>query len=121
MTISPFDDLARFCKLLSDTDIHNIIVGSIAAMHFDEPRATIDSDLVLNAAPKDAARIASAFRDDRFVAGEGAPFSGFQWRSDEKVQMNVFWLLYDMEQVFSGQEQYINRTGAQMNHDVAQV
>jgi hypothetical protein len=66
MATSPFDDLARFCELLSDTDIHCIIVGSIAAMHFGEPRATIDIDLVLNALPEDADRIASAFRDERF-------------------------------------------------------
>jgi hypothetical protein len=61
------------------------------------------------------------WKRDRFIAGAGDPFPGFQWRSDVKVQMNVFWLLYYMEQVFSGQEQYINRTGAQMNNDVAQV
>ncbi len=64
--MSPFDDFARFCELLADTDIHNVIVGSIAAMHFGEPRATIDIDLVLNAKPEDAARIASAFRDERY-------------------------------------------------------
>ena len=63
---SPFDDLARFCQKLADVDIKCLIVGSVAAMHFGEPRTTIDIDLVVNAGPEAAERIASAFRDERF-------------------------------------------------------
>ncbi len=62
-----------------------------------------------------------AWKRDRFVAGEGEPFPGFAWRSDAEVKPNVFWLLYYMEQVFSAQEQYVNRTGAQANLEVSQV
>ena len=61
------------------------------------------------------------WKRDRFVTGAGDPFPGFQWRSDTNVKPNVFWLLYYMEQVFSGEEQYQNRTGAQVNTDVTQV
>lgn len=61
------------------------------------------------------------WRRDRFVAGPGGPFPGYRWRSDARVQPNVFWLLYYMEQVFSGQEQYRNRTGATLNEAMAQV
>lgn len=63
---SPFDDLASFCRKLADVDIKCLIVGSVAAMHFGEPRTTIDIDLVVNAGPADAERIAGAFRDERY-------------------------------------------------------
>lgn len=63
---SPFDDFARFCTRLADVDIHCLVVGSIAAMHYGEPRATIDIDLVVDAKPESAGRIASAFRDERY-------------------------------------------------------
>lgn len=63
---SPFDDLARFCARLADVDIHCLVVGSVAAMHFGEPRATIDIDLVVDASPESSGRIASAFRDERY-------------------------------------------------------
>ena len=61
------------------------------------------------------------WKRDRFAAGPGEPFPGYQWRTDAAVKPNVFWLLYYLEQVFSGHDQYQNRTGAQMNHEVAQV
>ncbi len=61
------------------------------------------------------------WKRDRFDAGMGEEFPGFQWRSDAAVKPNVLWLLYYMEQVFSGQEQYQNHTGAQMNSEVTQV
>lgn len=61
------------------------------------------------------------WKRDRFVAGPGEPFPGYRWRSDPAVKPNVFWLLYYLEQVFSGHDQYRNRTGATMNHEVAQV
>ena len=64
--MNPFDDFARFYQILTDTNIRCVIVGSIAAMHFGEPRATIDIDLVLHAQPKDAGRIFSAFQDERY-------------------------------------------------------
>ncbi len=63
---SPFDDLASFCRKLADVDIKRLIVGSVAAMHFDEPRTTIDIDLVVKAGPANAERIAGAFRDERY-------------------------------------------------------
>lgn len=62
-----------------------------------------------------------SWKRDRFVTGAGDPFPGYQWRTDAAVKPNVFWLLYYMEQVFSGQEQYQNRTGAAMNQEVTQV
>jgi hypothetical protein len=58
---------------------------------------------------------------DRFVTGVGEPFAGFKWRSDERLKINVFWLLYYMEQVFAGHEQFNNKTGAQLNNDVAKI
>ena len=62
----PFTDLARFCERLADVDLHWLVVGSVAAMHFGEPRATIDIDLVVDAPPESAGRIASAFDEDRY-------------------------------------------------------
>ena len=61
------------------------------------------------------------WKRDRFDAGAGEPFPGYQWRTDAAVKPNVFWLLYYMEQVFSGHEQYQNRTSATMTTDVTQV
>lgn len=63
---SPFDDLARFCERLAEVDIHCLVVGSVAAMFFGEPRATIDIDLVIDAGPESSGRIASAFKDERY-------------------------------------------------------
>ena len=63
---SPFDDLASFCERFANVDLHCLVVGSVAAMHFGEPRATIDIGLVLAAEPESAGRIASAFNDERY-------------------------------------------------------
>jgi hypothetical protein len=61
------------------------------------------------------------WKRDRFDAGAGEPFPGYRWRADVNLKPNVFWLLYYLEQVFSGEEQYQNHTGAQMNQNVTQV
>lgn len=66
MSDDPFADLVAFYERLADADIPCLIVGSVAAMFYGEPRTTIDIDLVVQAVPADAERIASAFRDDRY-------------------------------------------------------
>ncbi len=66
MTASPLPHLAIFYERLADNAIPCVIVGSVASMHFGEPRSTIDIDLVVQATSEDAARIASAFPSERF-------------------------------------------------------
>jgi len=54
---------------------------------------------------------------DRFVAGEGAPFEGFQWRSADDLKINTFWLLYYMDSVFKGDAQFKPKAGVAYNAD----
>lgn len=58
--------LLVFYRRLVDADIHCLVVGSVAAMHFGEPRSTIDIDLVVVAEPEAAGRIAALFEPPRF-------------------------------------------------------
>ena len=61
-----FDELASFCRRFMEIDIHCLVVGSVAAMRYGEPRATIDVDLVVYADPDQAGRIAAGFDDQRY-------------------------------------------------------
>lgn len=58
--------LLIFYRRLVDADIHCLVVGSVAAMHFGEPRSTIDIDMMVVAWPEDAHRIAALFPPPRF-------------------------------------------------------
>lgn len=58
--------LLVFYRRLVEADIHCLVVGSVAAMHFGEPRSTIDIDLMIVADPADAQRIAALFPPPRF-------------------------------------------------------
>jgi hypothetical protein len=58
---------------------------------------------------------------DRFVAGEGGPFEGFRWRTDNELKINTFWLLYYMENVFKDADQFKTRSGIAYNPDSGSV
>ena len=53
--------LRRLYERLVDTGLPVLVGGSIAAMWYGEPRSTLDIDLVVQAGPADAERLAGAF------------------------------------------------------------
>jgi hypothetical protein len=58
---------------------------------------------------------------DHFDAGDGDPFQGFRWRTDDDVKVNVFWLLYYMENVFKGDGQFKPKSTIAYNPDAGTV
>lgn len=58
---------------------------------------------------------------DRFVAGDGDAFGGYRWRTAGDVKINTFWLLYYMESVFKGDEQFKHRPGMPYNENLGRV
>jgi hypothetical protein len=59
-------DLLSIYERLRATGIPCLIVGSVAASAYGEPRSTLDIDLVVQAGAKDAERICAAYPVDRF-------------------------------------------------------
>ena len=65
--MSPFtDSLLPLYTRLRDTQLPCMIGGSIAAMAYGEPRATLDIDVILAATDADASTILAAFDDPRY-------------------------------------------------------
>lgn len=58
--------LRRLYGRLLSTGLPVFVGGSVAAMWYGEPRSTLDIDLVVDASPADAERIAAAFPADAF-------------------------------------------------------
>ena len=55
--------LAVTC-ILEDAGISYMVVGSVAAMTYGEPRMTHDLDLVVQISPKDASKLGQIFPED---------------------------------------------------------
>ena len=60
------DDLLPIYSRFRETGLPCFIGGSIAAMAYGEPRATLDIDVVASAAPSDAELIRGAFDEQRY-------------------------------------------------------
>lgn len=67
--LSPLDpDLIRFAVQLEEHDLPCMVVGSVAAVIWGEPRSTIDIDLVVAVNVEDAERLAHIFQPPRYYA-----------------------------------------------------
>ena len=60
------DGLRRLYRSLAATGLPHFVGGSVGASFYGEPRSTHDIDIVLQATPGDAERIASAYSKDEF-------------------------------------------------------
>jgi hypothetical protein len=63
---SPAADLLEIYVRLSTTGLPSLIVGSVAASAYGEPRSTMDIDILVQAGPEAADRVRAAFPEDRF-------------------------------------------------------
>jgi hypothetical protein len=60
------DSLLEFYRRLAGTGLPTMIGGSIGAMAYGEPRATLDIDLIVQADRTDLDRLLAAFSDPRY-------------------------------------------------------
>ncbi len=60
------DLISSFVRPLIQAEIDYMISGSLASMHYGEPRLTLDIDLVLHLAEADLTRLVAAFPEEEY-------------------------------------------------------